>query len=151
MPAKSWRNRLPIWMAVAGLVVAWFLIIRAFVAPDVTTWSWPFVPKEDGYWRAMTIDERDVSGPQRYTLLIDGGQIRGGYDGCNNWGFNTSPSGERGVTSDARECLVPGDATYSVLAKAEARMTLLPNGSLLVEAAGHSGLFRRVARTGDTE
>jgi hypothetical protein len=152
MPAKTLSERLRLWLVVAALLVALFLLIRAIVAPDVKAWSWPFVPKEDGTWRAVMLDGKHVPTDMRYQIDIDSGLIHGGFDLCRNWGFQNPSKPREGLTADANECLRVRqslDDSYWALVPAKPKMVLMSGETLRLEASGHSGLFQRAAENGD--
>lgn len=145
-------KRLPVWLAVVALAAAWLLIIRAFVAPELRTWSWWFGPKEDGTWQAVTLDGTQVPAGYRYRINVAGGQIQGGFGLCYNWGFINPAHQREGMTADAVECLISRQAlhdSYWALASANPRMILMPGETLRLDAVGHSGQFRRAKANGE--
>lgn len=145
------RNRRLAWLVVIMLVAAWFLIIRAIMAPEVRAWSWPFVPAVDGAWRAQSFGGVPVPAAAKFVVDVDGGAIEGGFDGCRNWGFvegQLDQFGKPMIVADAKECVgaIPMEARYRDLIFAKPALELTSDKLLRVFNGHDYGLFRRAAR-----
>ena len=103
-------------------------------------------PEQDGSWGALSIDGRRVS-PRDYRLAVADGAVAGGRDGCNDWGFvedEAGEVGERRIVSTLMECPDgdPARRAFWTLAL-QARLELLPDGTLRLAGHGHEAIFRR--------
>ena len=98
-------------------------------------------PDLDGEWRFV--------GPRaRYMLRIREGEIVGGYDGCNAWGFSQTldDTGERMVVSDAQGCNPkPFHDTYRRFAFGNPHFEL-EGDALVVSVPDHRAVLVRETR-----
>jgi hypothetical protein len=104
-------------------------------------------PPEDGAWNAVSLDGRAVAAGE-FRIGITDGQVSGGRDGCNEWGFDGEDerTGERRIVSTLVGCdeSDPARRAYRAVAFArEARPFVGPDGTMRIAARGHEGLFRR--------
>ncbi|HEX9965925.1 MAG TPA: hypothetical protein VGB04_13200 [Allosphingosinicella sp.] len=104
-------------------------------------------PSVDGGWAAVAIDGRAV--PERaYRISVEGGRVRGGRDGCNDWGFDAPevPGGPRMIVSTAVGC-PEGDpvreAYWALALGGGAAPELEEDGRMRLASGGHEGVFRR--------
>lgn len=108
---------------------------------------WPsmFGPREDGSWKAVSLDGQPV-GSGNFLVVIKRGKVIGGYDDCNGWAYQDEGpdrKGERKMISTLVEC--PDEEarrTYRVLVYAPS-IELLGDRVMRLTRAGHRGLFRR--------
>jgi hypothetical protein len=104
-----------------------------------------FVPP-DGNWTVLAIDGRPVE-PDSFRVRLAKGEVTGGRDGCNNWGYVAGakplPDGGRMIESDAQYCpeTEQSRAYRSVIFEPE----ITPAGSdrLLLSGRGHRLLVAR--------
>ena len=105
------------------------------------TVSSPDVPVRDGRWAVVAIDGRQ---PARTDLWVEvaAGAIVGGFDGCNNWGFEVI-DGKRAVVSNAQGCsLTPDLAAYQELSRTEGDATRLQMDGADLVLTGQQHSFR---------
>ena len=148
MSRRTTASRQPlVWLACIALALALMLVLASVVRPTGVSWRWPFDPAEDGGWLAYRLDGKIVPSSVRYSLNIRDRLVRGGYDGCNSWGFqddNPQPNGDRMMTSNLAECSpLPLQENYRAIAFGQPRMKLIDEDMLRLETSGHSGIFRR--------
>jgi len=102
-------------------------------------------PAVDGSWAAVAIDGRPV--PWReWRYRIERGKVAGGFDACNEWGFDT-PEVEGGpptITTTLVGCPEqdPVRKAYWALALG-ASAELRADGSLRLSGRGHEAILRR--------
>ena len=98
----------------------------------------------DGTWRAVSIDGSAAKG--RFVVATGDGRITGGYDGCNQWGFQ---SRDGTIASDLQGC--GPDPQLDAYSAAIQRVRGAPavrsaqGGGLVVTGGGHRLVFRRRA------
>ena len=139
-----------------GLRLVALLLVAAFLlglystfqsSRTVQRWLALFGPEESGSWSALRIDGQPVSG-EDYQIFVDGGEVRGGRDGCNDWSYRDERdrNGARTIFSTLQAC--PEDdpvrlAYYALAREGRTRLELRADGTLRLIARGHEGLFRR--------
>ena len=112
-----------------------------------------FAAEEDGGWGAVIIDGRPVSA-EDYRIAVKGGEVVGGYDGCNSWGYTDDPlgpDGSRMIVSTLVEC--PDDRVrraYWTLRSRGTALELRPDGSLRLAGRGHEAIFQRCRSIGNS-
>lgn len=101
------------------------------------------LPQADGHWQAISIGGAPA-GPRDYTILVEGGRVVGGYDGCNNWGYVWHPGGWA-IQSELQGCADDPlqRAYYQALQPDAHQLSLGPDGTLRVSADGQEAVFRR--------
>lgn len=108
----------------------------------VTSW---FAPPEDGSWAAISLDGRPVSW-REYRVAVRDRRVVGGRDGCNDWAYQDErpdARGERSIISTLQACPEePNGQAIRALAFSGTPV-LRPDGTLLIRANGHLGIFRR--------
>ena len=134
-------------LAAAVLATGWALALASAVRPAGVSWRWPFDPAEDGGWQAVSLDGKLVPPTVRYAVGIRDRKVRGGYDGCNSWGFqdeNPLSNGDWTIISTLVECPpLPLEDKYRALAFGQPNPTLLGKDALQLEVREHIGIFRR--------
>ena len=112
------------------------------------------VPKEDGGWRAVSIDGKAV-GDRQFLLDIKDREVAGGRDDCNDWGYSDEPpepGGGRMVISTLVGCEEddPLREVYRRIAHArDLAMDLRPDGTLRLAGGGHEAYWRRCTWVSD--
>ena len=145
---EKWTVRLllPALVLALGAAIAGLFGFRAEEATAL--WDGP----ERGEWQAVQINGQDVRA-HGYIVSFENGEIVGGKDGCNNWGFtdDVDPvTGERMVMSDLMYCPPgPADDAYWSLASGPTEFTLDDTGTLEIRNANDEryspvGFFRRL-------
>lgn len=130
------------------LAAAFSLMLAGIIDPrgQWRPWDGLLTADEDGSWAALSIDGRPVD-PQQYRIAIADGEVSGGRDGCNSWGYSDEApdaNGERTIVTTLVGCPEddPVRQAYWRLASAS-RIALLPDGRLRLSADGHEAIFRR--------
>ena len=148
------RLLLPALVAASLLTLA---SVAGYRLGDITAlWDGP----ERGDWQAVEINGQYVR-PHGYVLRFEHGEIVGGHDGCNSWGFtgDVDPrSGKRMISSDAQACAEgPADRGYWAIASEPTSFKLQDDGRLKIVSEPNallydSGIFwRREALRGTVD
>ena len=117
-----------------------FLVVAC--ADDGAAWA-------DGEWGAITIDGRRVA-PGSFNVSVRNGQITGGRDGCNNWGYvedqPPASDGSRMIVSDAQGCPETAEQRgYRIaIGMGTPGLAKVPDGNLRIFAGGHEIVARRI-------
>jgi hypothetical protein len=130
-------------------IAAWVMIGGALLDPRGRWIAEAFGPPEDGRWVAVEIDKRLVE-PGKFTVFIDGGKLRAGRDGCNEWSYSDGheESQTQMIVTTLVECPEDSISTaYRKLVYGRGKSRLLPNGTLTISVQGHEGRFRREKAT----
>jgi hypothetical protein len=99
-----------------------------------------------GTWSVLEIDGSPVE-PDSFRVQLRAGEVTGGKDGCNNWGYvegsRRMPDGSRMIESEAQFCPeTPQSRAYrSVVVKPE--LTAVGSDRLLLTGGGHRLLVER--------
>lgn len=94
----------------------------------------------DGNWRVVEVDGRKPAARTMW-IQITNGAISGGFDGCNQWGFQLV-NGKRDLVSDAAGCPPSPDLTsYQAVAQSPSNAAQPSmEGDVLVLKAGARSL-----------
>ena len=136
---ERWTVRLLLPALVAALLLA-VAGLFGFRTGDLTAlWDGP----ERGDWLAIRINGQAVGG-HSYIVRFEHGDIVGGHDGCNAWGFSDTidpRTGKRLISSDAQACAEgPVDHAYWSLVSGPTHFTLRDDGLLEIRNEGDARL-----------
>ena len=149
---KGQHHKRLAWIVAAGLAIAAVFGFGAFDPHRLDLWHRLTGPEVDGRWIVETIDGRPA--PARLELGIRWGEVRGGYDGCNHWGFeqeDRGPGTERMMVSTLQACPeIPGTEGYGAVAMLPATMSLMGDGRLRMTALDYTVELRRADDTEST-
>ncbi|KLI62940.1 hypothetical protein [Aurantiacibacter marinus] len=138
---EKWTVRL----IVPALFIALFSAMFSVAGPRVDWRAW-FDGPERGTWRAIMIGGLDVAA-ERMSIAVADGEIRGGRDGCNYWGYSGAPdpeTGERMISSTMAACEeTPALQAYDAIGHYRAELQLVSADRLEVSYRGVTGIFRR--------
>ncbi|WP_340588917.1 hypothetical protein [Erythrobacter alti] len=133
-------------MLLPALVLGLVLVMLSVAGQRLPEWRAWFDGPERGTWRAVTIDGLDVS-DERMHIVVAEGEIRGGRDGCNYWGYSSEPdpqTGERMTTTTLAACPdTPKLRAYDAIGHFRSDLRLLAEDRLEVSYRGTTGIFRR--------
>lgn len=138
--AKQHHRRLAILTSIGLVVAAVAAASAVLLPPGETLLHLATASDVDGEWRF-------AESPGRYTIVIRDGEIVGGFDGCNAWGFaeERAADGSRMVVSDAQGCEPqPFDETYRLFAFGTPGFTV-QDENLLATVGGKRERLVRVA------
>lgn len=138
--AKQHHRRLAILTSIGLVVAAVAAASAVLLPPGETLLRLVTAPEVDGEWRF-------AGAPGRYTVVIRDGEIVGGFDGCNAWGYSDerAPNGKRMVVSDAQGCEPRRfDETYRLFSFGTPGFTV-QDENLLATVAGKRERLVRVA------
>ncbi len=132
-------------LIVPAIFIALFTAMYSVAGPRIDWRAW-FDGPERGTWRAITIGGLDVA-DERMSIAVADGEIRGGRDGCNYWGYSGAPdpeTGDREITSTLAACEeTPALQAYDAIGHYRADLRLVSEDRLEVSYRGVSGIFRR--------
>lgn len=138
---EKWTVRLVVPAIFLALFIAMFSIAGSRV-----DWRGWFDGPERGTWRAVTIDGLDVRENRMHVIVADG-EIRGGRDGCNYWGYSGEPdpeTGERMIETTLAGCVdSPEIRAYNTIGHHLAELRLEGEDRLIVSNQGVTGNFIR--------
>ena len=129
-------------MGLGGLLIALVLVQAGH---DLRVVYRLTAPEVDGSWTAVRIDGRPVPAGE-YRISVRDGEVSGGRDACNDWGFDEPQveGGPRTITTTLVGCPEddPVRKAYWALALG-ASPDLREDGTLRLAARGHQALLRR--------
>ncbi|MGB3795616.1 MAG: hypothetical protein WA957_04855 [Alteraurantiacibacter sp.] len=139
---EKWTIRI----LIPALLLALFIAALGFAGVRGPDWRAWFDGSERGTWRAVEIDGLDVR-QERMSIVVADGEIRGGRDGCNYWGYAGEPdpvTGERMMESTLAACIgTPAIKAYNTIGHYRAKIELLSENRLLVTYGETRGEFIR--------
>lgn len=139
---EKWTVRLLLPALLLALVCI-ALLVAGVRGPDWRAW---FDGPERGNWRAVTIDGLDVFDERMFVTIADG-QVQGGRDGCNDWGYTSDAdpvTGERMILSTLAGCEETVETiAYRTVAHYRADVALIEPDTLRLRFGEVSGEFTR--------
>lgn len=100
----------------------------------------------DGDWAVLRIDDAAVA-PDSFRVVLRRGEVTGGHDGCNNWGYDESvpplADGSRMIVSDAQACPETAQSRAYRMVIAKPAIRSAESGRLVLSAGGHRLLLER--------
>lgn len=143
------RQKLSLGLVLVLLAACLLMLALAFAGyrSPSALWHSLFAGPTDGSWTAISIDGKPIE-PERYRIGIAGGEVAGGRDDCNDWGYaddeGATEDGDRMIVSTLVGC--PEDdpirEAYWALVHAP-QIQLRPDGKLRVSARGHEAILIR--------
>lgn len=101
------RQQFSLTLVLALIVAAFGMMTLSFSGyrSPADLWFSLFSAPHDGSWTAISIDGHPVE-PERYRIAIRNGEVTGGRDDCNDWGYaeGRAKNGDRMIVSTAVGC-----------------------------------------------